>query len=62
MSDRDCVEHGYEEVIVKLYHNLYDRLITNPPGDEEEASASFARGVKAARHARELAFKSMTEK
>jgi len=62
MSERDYIEHGYEQAVVRLYIGVFDKLITNPPGDEEQAAANFTRGIKAARHAREIALKGITEK
>jgi hypothetical protein len=59
MSDRDIVEMAYADTVEGLYKNLFDKLITNPPGDEADASANFSRGIKTARHAREIALKNM---
>jgi hypothetical protein len=59
MNDRDAVERAYEQAIMVLYKSLYDKLVTNPPGDEHEAQANFERGLTQARKARAIALESV---
>ena len=59
MTDRDIVDEGYSEAVVALYRGLFDKLVTNPPGDEKEATANFERGVIQARKARAIALESI---
>jgi hypothetical protein len=59
MNEHDIVEEGYAEVVVALYKGLYDKLITNPPGDEHDAAANFQRGLTQARKARAIALESI---
>jgi hypothetical protein len=61
MTDRDIIETAYAGAVEGLYKNLFDKLVTNPPGDEHEAAANFTRGVKTARHARDIALKGMKQ-
>jgi predicted glycoside hydrolase/deacetylase ChbG (UPF0249 family) len=59
MDDHDAIEQGYAQALIVLYRSLYDKLVTNPPGDEHEAQANFERGVTQARKARTLALESL---
>jgi len=59
--ERDAIDDGYSRLIVRLYGNLYDTLITPPTGDESRATASFDHGLAMARKARIIAINSVNK-
>jgi len=54
-SDREIVEESYSRIVESLFLNMYDKMATNPPEDEIEASNNFRRGVGKAKYAKALA-------
>lgn len=59
--EHQCIDEGYQNAVRGLYRNLFDRLTTNPPLDDEQAKASFKKGLERARRSRVIALEALEE-
>jgi hypothetical protein len=57
--EQNAIDEAYDRALQVLYRQVYDTLVTNPPGDETSAATRFKRGVESARHARDIALKNL---